>query len=425
MKRFIKRTDLTSLWEEDGDIERMKAFFHTIKVDSESNKQVKESIKQKALEKIACDKELNRAPVMGNVSITHHICRKLGALSGIRHLKLGFLVIGLVILVTIGQGAMNASWHLPQQVGNSNESTQSIEMTQPVPGTIETSGTQANDGAHNKILAAKDEVTPKKAFSNITPDSSTKGQVTETLPVPPNLVVIPPADNGIPRKITQDLNLTLEVGTVNDAVNLIIREVQQQGGYVVSSQQSGTDNHSSAQMTVKIPVAKFDELRNSLSTWGKVLNQQLLANDITNQYYDSRIRQQTLEAQEKRLVEILNQAKTVDDVLKVENSLGNIRQQIEQLKGQLKLWNNQVDYSTVSLQLVTLQSANVDVKNAWKPISWIKTWKATENAVLKTISSTWNVLNYLVVGIGYAFPYLIIGVLGWGVYRVWKKRKSN
>jgi len=219
------------------------------------------------------------------------------------------------------------------------------------------------------------------------------------------------------------LTLTLEVATINNSVTQISNEAQQLGGYVVESEQNGSDSQASAHLALKIPADKLNGLRDSLSTWGKILDQHMLANDITNQYYDSQVRLQTLETEEKRYLEILNQAKTVEDVLKVENALSNIRQQIEQLKGQLKLWNNLVDYSTVNLQLVTQQSPNFNVKNPWQPIAWSHTWKATQDAVLKTISSAWNALNYLVVGLGYAFPYLIIGALGWGFYRAWKKWK--
>jgi len=402
MKWFDKRTDLESLWEEDGDLKRIKAFFHTIEADSEGNERMKQSIKRKVLEKIIKE-EGEGLPVKGN-GLSQRIHARLGVLSGLRRWIIAVSVVGVAVLVFIGQGVMNPSWNLFPRMGSA-ESTQSMDMAQATG--LDGAGGQADQ---------------KTASSNSMGTPSSKGAA--IAPLPPSQTVVPHADAEIPRKITHDLTLTLEVATINDVVDKISRAVQQQGGYVAESQQNGSNDHSSAQMTVKIPADKLNGLRDSLATWGKVLDQHMLANDITNQYYDSQGRLQTLEAEEKRYLEILDQAKTVDDVLKVENALGNIRQQIEQLKGQLKLWTNQVDYSTVHLSLVTQQSPNFSVNNPWQPISWNKTWKATQDAVLKTISNSWNILNYMVVGMGYALPYLFIGGVGWGGYRVWRKRKS-
>ena len=419
MKRFIKRMDLTSLWEEDGDLKRMKAFFHAVRIqsDSEENEQIKQSIKQKALEKMAQEERVG-LPLIGKEGLVQRIRTKLRSIFGQRQWKLGISVVGLAMLVIIGQGVMNGSFNLLPRIGSTEKSSQA----QQAPSTSSVGGSGSYGGeTPNGSMAARDIPAPQSAYSKGTSDSSAKS-ANQTPPSPPDLGVVPPADAGIPRKITQDLTLTLEVAAINDSVTRISREVQQLGGYVVESQQNGSNSQSSAHLTLKIPAEKLNGLRDSLSTWGKILDQRTIANDITNQYYDSQVRLRTLETEEKRYLEILNQAKTVEDVLKVENALGNIRQQIEQLKGKLKLWNNLVDYSTVNLQLVTLQSPNLNVKNPWQPISWGKTWKATQDAVLKTISSTWNVINYLVVGVGYALPYLIIGAMGWVAYRVWKKR---
>ena len=426
MKRFIKRPDLTSLWEEDGDLKLMKAFFHTItfQSDSEGNEQIKQSIKQKALEKMAKEEERGGLPVTSKEGLVQRIRTRLRTMLGPRPWKLGISVVGLALLVIFGQMFMNGSSNLLPRMGSKENLNQSMSIAQQTPSMGYGDGAKSIGGAPNSSLSARDITAPQSATSKSMSDSSVKS-ASPTLPIPPDPAVVPPADAGIPRKITQNLSLTLEVATINDSVTRIDKEVQQLGGYVTSSQQNGSDNHSTAQMTVKIPADKLNGLRDSLSTWGKVLDQHMLANDITNQYYDSQVRLQTLEAEEKRYLEILNQAKTVEDILKVENALGNIRQQIEQLKGQLKLWNNIVEYSTVNLQLVTLQSPNLNVKNPWQPISWSNTWKATQDAVLKTISSSWNILNYFVVGIGYVVPYLFIGVLGWASYRAWRKWKSH
>ena len=176
-------------------------------------------------------------------------------------------------------------------------------------------------------------------------------------------------------------------------------------------------------MTFKIPADKFEGVRSSLAEIGKVLNQHISADDITNQYYDADTRLKNWQAEEQRYLDILRQAKSVNDILSVENSLSNIRMQIEQLKGQLKLWDNEVAYSTIQVQLQTKPNP-VRVNEPWQPISWHTTWQAAKNAVLKTISASWNFLNYLVVGLGYALPFLILGGAGYLGYRQWRRKKG-
>src|SRR5665648_520616 len=107
MKRFMKKTDITSLWEEDGDLKRMKAFFRTIQTASEDNDQVKQSIKQKALEKIANNEEQVGSPLIVNNGLVRRIRIRLRTLLGHRQWRLGIPVVGLeLLMILIGQGVM-------------------------------------------------------------------------------------------------------------------------------------------------------------------------------------------------------------------------------------------------------------------------------------------------------------------------------
>ncbi|MBC2725100.1 DUF4349 domain-containing protein [Desulfosporosinus sp.] len=421
MKRFFKKTDLTALWEEDGDLQRMKEFFYTIEADSESHEQIKQSIKQKALEKLARTDEFDfiGLPEKNKEGLSQRIRAGILALGNMGRLRLSVSIAGLAILLIIAQSTLTGSLNLFPRMGNSAKLAQFEDIAAPQAPLL--NGAMEADVE----IKSRNKVSNDSSMEYSSEGSSDMSSAAGILPIPPDQAIVPPADAGLPRKMIHDLSLTLEVTNINDTVTLISKEVQKLEGYVISSRQSGRSNHSSAQLTAKIPADKLSVLRDSFSSWGKVLDQQLIANDITNQYYDTQTRLQVLEAEEKRYLEILNQAKTVDDVLKVENALGNVRQQIELLKGQLKLWNNQVDFSTVTFEIITRQSPNVNVTDPWQPIAWSETWKATGDAVLKTLSTTWNGLNYLVVGLGYAIPYLLIGTLGWIIYRVWKKRDSS
>ncbi|MCO1603006.1 DUF4349 domain-containing protein [Desulfosporosinus nitroreducens] len=437
MKRFFYKTDLTALWEEDGDLQRMKAFFQTIEGDIEGNEQIKQSVKQKALEKMASIEDSKQFHVDVNInekeSLAQRLRSRLLTMSNFGHWKLSLSVVALALFVIIGQEAMNGSLNIFPRMGSTQKLAQSVgspPQAADSKGSMEMGAdSNAKTKGVNDTFIANDEIAEAQSLQKdslySTNTSSDMRENVEIPPLSPDQPSVPPADTGVSRKIIHDLELTLEVATIKDTVTQISQEVKQLGGYVVTSQQSESDYHSSAQLTVKIPADKLAGLQDTFSAWGKVLEQRLQANDITNQYYDSQARLQILEAEEKRYLEILDKSTTIEDVLKVENSLSNVRQQIEQLKGQLKLWNHQVDYSTVTLQIVTRQSPNLNVTNPWQPISWSETWKAAGDAVLKTLSSTWNGLNYLVVGIGYASPYLLIGALSWILYRVWQKSKSQ
>ncbi|MCB8814481.1 DUF4349 domain-containing protein [Desulfosporosinus shakirovi] len=435
MKRFFYKTDLTALWEEDGDLQRMKGFFQTIEADIEGNEQIKQSVKQKALEKMTGIEDLKELHVDVNInekeSLAQRLRSRLLTMSNFGHWKLSLSVVALAFFVIIGQEAMNGSLNIFPRMGSTQklaQSTGSPPQAADSKGSMER-GADSNakiKGANDTLIANEEIIESRSLQKDSLYSANSSSDMRKNLeisPVSPDQPSVSPADTGVSRKIIHDLDLTLEVATIKDTVTQISEEVKQLGGYVVISQQSESDYHSSAQLTVKIPADKLAGLQDTLSAWGKVLEQRLQANDITNQYYDSQARLQILEAEEKRYLEILDKSTTIEDVLKVENSLSNVRQQIEQLKGQLKLWNHQVDYSTVTLQIVTRQSPNLNVTNPWQPISWSETWKAAGDAILKTLSSTWNGLNYLVVGIGYASPYLLIGALSWILYRVWQKGK--
>jgi hypothetical protein len=406
----VSEKDLISLWEEDGDLERMKAFFQ--RFDTDTSK--KDRIKQLTLEKLAqtdtlisSDTENNdvtgyeKNPTRSKHPVDSTWIKRLAALRRGWGFKLAVPAVLIILLAVVGPQAYNTRlYDLGSRIEVQNSTLDSLAAPQEV----------------NKLKRL-----PNMSQSDQAAYGSSAGSA---VPVPPVPEAVPPADSGVARKITQNVSVILQVDNVSVIINKISERVQGAGGYVVESQLSSAGNSANGHITVKIPATGLDSFKASLPSWGKVLDQHLTSNDITNQYYDAQTRLEAWETEQKRYLEILKQAKTIDDIMKIENALATIRQQIEQLKGQLKLWNNQVDYSTVQIQLQTKPSLDVQVDNPWQPVSWQKTWSATKNAVLKTISITWNAVNYVIIGIGYAFPYLIMVALCWLGYRFWKRKKA-
>ncbi len=123
------------------------------------------------------------------------------------------------------------------------------------------------------------------------------------------------------------------------------------GGYVSessSSRQSG--QQPSGEITVRVPSAKLKELTDWIDSTTTVINSRLSVHDITEKYVDLEARLGNLLAGEARLKELLSKATgKLEDVLNIERELRKIRQEIEQLQGKKRLWDNQIAYSTLTV----------------------------------------------------------------------------
>ena len=87
----------------------------------------------------------------------------------------------------------------------------------------------------------------------------------------------------------------------------------------------------------------------ALSSLGNVPYSHVYTENVTAEYYDTKARLTTYEAQEKRLLELLDQAETVSDVIEIENELTDVRYRIESLQTSLRGWDRRVNWSTLYL----------------------------------------------------------------------------
>ncbi|MDR2736069.1 MAG: DUF4349 domain-containing protein [Gracilibacteraceae bacterium] len=231
-------------------------------------------------------------------------------------------------------------------------------------------------------------------------------------------------DEAMGKKIIYTAQASLKVNDVAVAMRDIEARTVSLGGYIAQS--SYTENDGRGSISIKVPQNKYTEFKDGLALWGTVLELKQSSNDVGLQYFDTEARMKNLEAQEQRYLEILQGARTIDEILKVEKSLSEVRVKIESYKGQLRYWDNQVDYAQLTL---TLRQANQDltapVKDPWEPMSFSKTLTACKNAFLKTISTLWNGLNYLLVMIAYLLPVLVVGGVVWAIFWTRKRKRRR
>ena len=184
---------------------------------------------------------------------------------------------------------------------------------------------------------------------------NTSGMKTDSLDAP--TAEKPEVD---PEKIIYSADATVETTEFEQTLEKLQALVQQVGGFIESSSINGSNYYSqargyagnrSANYTVRIPSARFSELMGSLSTLGNVPYTYTYTENITSRYYDVQARLTAYETQEQRLLEMMEKAETVSDIIVIEDRLTELRYQIESLQSTLNNWDRQVSYSTVNVNI--------------------------------------------------------------------------
>jgi hypothetical protein len=150
-----------------------------------------------------------------------------------------------------------------------------------------------------------------------------------------------------------EARLSIEVKDVPRAANDLRTLVSKRGGQIMSESVTATEHSSRAEIALRVPAQGANELFDALDSLGVVRSRQVNARDIGKEFYDATIRLANLEAARKRFEELLGLAKNVDEVLRLENELSRIRQQIEQLKGEIRWMRDRAARATVYVTLVT------------------------------------------------------------------------
>ena len=84
---------------------------------------------------------------------------------------------------------------------------------------------------------------------------------------------------------------------------------------------------------------------------GKTANLSTKANDVTGQYVDLDARITALQDSRVQYLTVLSKATSVGDILSVQEQIGTIQSQIEQLQGQLNVLTSETSYSTLTVNV--------------------------------------------------------------------------
>ena len=164
------------------------------------------------------------------------------------------------------------------------------------------------------------------------------------------------------RKIIRTVTMSCETKAYDDAITLIMTTLQANGGYVETSETTGTgyenvrNSERRATYTLRVPAEKLDAFLETLRTDEgiRILSQNSSSNEITATYYDIVSRLETLEAEKASLTAMLEGFTDYSDInamLQVQKRLYDVIEEIEALQTKLNVYDGQVSMSTVKLSL--------------------------------------------------------------------------
>ena len=204
------------------------------------------------------------------------------------------------------------------------------------------------------------------------------------------------------RKLVYNSNIRLETKKFDDDLARVKALVTENGGYLENNSTYGNAEYGSrsASMIARIPADKYQAFMSSVGDVGSVTSKSESVDDITSSYVDVQARLKSLNTKLARLQELEANAENVTELLEIEDRINDVQYQIESYTAQKKAYDDQIDYSTVSIdidEVVTYSEVKAD--NAWNRF---------KEAFGDSFTGFVAFLQGLVIAIIYMLPYIII-----------------
>lgn len=186
------------------------------------------------------------------------------------------------------------------------------------------------------------------------------------------------------RKLIRTADLSVETLEFDNLLTYIENKTNELGGYVESMNVyngSGYSRYSysgtgyrrdrNASLTLRIPSENMDSFLTYVEENGNIVSRSEQEKDVTLDYVDLESHKKTLLTEQDRLMELLEQAETLEDIITLEDRLADVRYQIESMESRLRTYDNQITYSTIYLEVsevVELTPIEPETQNIWERI---------------------------------------------------------
>ena len=231
------------------------------------------------------------------------------------------------------------------------------------------------------------------------------------------------------RKLIRTVQMNLETENYDSLMEGLEQEINNLGGYIeykdayhgnYNSRVKGYRNRH-AKITARVPAEKLDEFTGRVEEIGNITYESESVEDVTLQYVDLSSHKKMLMTEQERLMELLENAETMEDIITIESRLSEVRYQIESMESQLRTFDNQVDYSTVHIFVEEVEHYTPQPEKS----SWERIKSGFSENVYQVTNGIKNFAIEFVIAIPILIVWAVVIIIGVVVIRVGLKKKHK
>ena len=232
------------------------------------------------------------------------------------------------------------------------------------------------------------------------------------------------------QKLIRTVYMDAETQSMTDLLAWMDGRVAALGGYYEQksvyrrgSRDDGSYYHSGDFM-IRIPAENLDQFVSLVGDNANVTSTSESTENVTLTYVSTQSRVEALEVEQDRLLELLENAETMEDLLTIEARLTDVRWELENYASQLRVLDNQVNYSTIHLSVWEVDEPTVIVERT--------VWQKIGDGFTENAGDMWdglvNFFIWLITAIPYLIPLALIGgvvLLGFKLGKKLKRKKTK
>lgn len=209
-------------------------------------------------------------------------------------------------------------------------------------------------------------------------------------------------------------NMNVQVTDLDKAKEAVLQKVKANKGFTSAADYHDYSSSKQQNITIRVASSNFENLMKDLGSIGYIESQSQNSQDVSEEFVDIEARLKSKREVENRYTELLKTAKTVTEILEIENNLRVIREEIEAREGRLRYLKDQVSLSTINLTLTQ------KLENYSKPPE-----RSFFSRLFDNMGEGWDDFLMFVVGVMRLWVFwIVLAVIVFGIVK-WKKARKK